>query len=148
MLKKDITLLSLIPKIDIPKATSGYRSTEEYLATTVPDLFEQIISNPEYANKFNRLRLLQFSKLPGKKDEYDTYHTSRANQTMQIFEQEPQQIEVGELPENTPENNQSNPMVGFMKKLDNSGMYGVADKVQNLWKRTVDKTKESLDKLS
>jgi hypothetical protein len=67
---------------------------------------------------------------------------------MQIFEQEPQQIEVGELPENTPENNQSNPRVGFMKKLDNSGMYGVADKVQNLWKRTVDKTKESLDKLS
>ena len=39
-------------------------------------------------------------------------------------------------------------MVGLMKKLDDSGMYGAADKVQNLWKRTVDKTKESLDKLS
>ena len=59
---------------------------------------------------------------------------------------------MGELPQNDPQETlqktPSNPMVGFMKKLDDSGMYGVADKVQDAWKRSVDKTKESLNKLS
>jgi len=151
LIQKDITLLSLIPKEDIPKKVFG-KFIEEYLATTLPDLFEQIISNSNYATKFDRFRLFQFSKFPGVKDEYDESQSLRTNQIMTDVGRQAPQIEMGQLPENTPvnvpENNQSNSMVGLMKKLDDKGMYGVADKVQNLWKRTVDKTKESLDKLS
>jgi hypothetical protein len=152
VLRKDITLLSLIPKEDIHKTHLNSKSVEEYLAVQAPDIFKQIISNPEYSKKFNRLKLIQFSNLPGRSDLYDDSDFKRATETIDMALQQAPQIEMGELPQNDPQETSqktpSNPMVGLMKKLDDSGMYGVADKVQNLWKRTVDKTKESLDKLS
>ena len=88
-------------------------------------------------------------------DEWDKYQQSATERSLEDAYQAVPKFEMGELPENstvnvqeTPEETKENPMVGLMKKLDDSGMYGVADKVQNLLKRTVDKTKESLDKLS
>ena len=154
LLEKDINFLSLFPKEDIPKKHINDSSIEEYIAKHSPDVFQQIISNPAYASKFNRLRLLQFSKFPVDKhyDEYDKSDLASTKQRLDMAYKAMPQLEMGELPEETPEKapeeKPSNPMVGLMKKLDDSGMYGVADKVQNLWKRTVDKTKESLDKLS
>jgi hypothetical protein len=154
LLEKDITFLSLFPKEDIPKKHINDTSIEEYIAKHSPDIFQQIISNPAYASKFNRLKLLQFSKFPVDKhhDEYDKWDLTRTKHRLDMAYKATPQLEMGELPEETPEKSpeetQENPMVGLMKKLDDSGMYGVADKVQNLWKRTVDKTKESLDKLS
>ena len=154
LLEKDINFLSLFPKEDIPKKHINDSSIEEYIAKHSPDVFQQIISNPAYASKFNRLRLLQFSKFPVDKhyDEYDKSDLASTKQRLDMAYKAMPQLEMGELPEETPEKaseeKPSNPMVGLMKKLDDSGMYGIADKVQNLWKRTVDKTKESLDKLS
>ena len=90
-------------------------------------------------------------------DEWDKHQQSATERSLEEAYQAVPKFEMGELPENTAVNPQENPeetsetqnpMVGLMKKLDDSGMYGVADKVQNLLKRTVDKTKESLDKLS
>ena len=90
-------------------------------------------------------------------DEYDKFQQSAAERSLEDAYETVPKFEMGELPENTAVNPQENPeetsetqnpMVSLMKKLDDSGMYGVADKVQNLLKRTVDKTKESLDKLS
>ena len=161
LLEKDINFLSLFPKEDIPKKHINDTSIEEYIAKHSPDVFQQIISNPAYASKFNRLKLLQFSKFPVDKhfDEYDKWDLTRTKQRLDMAYKAMPQLEMGELPENStvnvqetpekaPEEKPSNPMVGLMKKLDDSGMYGIADKVQNLWKTTVDKTKESLDKLS
>jgi hypothetical protein len=159
LIKRDITLLSFIPKEDIPN-TAGLGNAsriEEYLAKFAPDILKQIISNSQYAQKFDRLKLLRFSKFPRKNhmDEYDKFQQSAAERSLEDAYQAVPKFEMGELPENstvnvqeTPEETKENPMVGLMKKLDDSGMYGVADKVQNLLKRTVDKTKESLDKLS
>jgi hypothetical protein len=154
LLEKDINFLSLFPKEDIPKKHINDTSIEEYIAKHSPDVFQQIISNPAYASKFNRLKLLQFSKFPVDKhfDEYDKWDLTRTKQRLDMAYKAMPQLEMGELSEETtekaPEEKPSNPIVGLMKKLDDSGMYGVADKVQNLLKRTVDKTKESLDKLS
>ena len=159
LIKRDISLLSFIPKEDIPN-TAGLGNAsriEEYLAKFAPDILKQIISNSQYAQKFDRLKLLRFSKFPRKNhmDEYDKYQQSAAERSLEDAYQAVPKFEMGELPENstvnvqeTPEETKENPMVGLMKKLDDSGLYGVADKVQNLLKRTVDKTKESLDKLS
>jgi len=159
LIKKDITLLSFIPKEDIPDSHGFGTSVEEYLAKFAPDILKQIISNSEYAQKFDRLKLLWFSKFLTKKnmDEWDKHQQSATERSLEEAYETVSKFEMGELPENTAVNPQENPeetsetqnpMVGLMKKLDDSGMYGVADKVQNLLKRTVDKTKESLDKLS
>ena len=153
LLKKDITFLSLFPKEDIPKIYFN-TSIEEFIAKHAPDIFEQIVSNPEYASKFNRLRLLQFSNFLRKRvnDDHDKEQLSRTDQSLDMAYEAVPEFEIGELPQNDPQETlqktPSNPMVGFMKKLDDSGMYGVADKVQDAWKRSVDKTKESLNKLS
>ena len=147
------SFLSLFPKEDIPKIYFN-TSIEEFIAKHAPDIFEQIVSSPAYASKFNRLRLLQFSNFLRKRvnDDHDKEQLSRTDQSLDKAYEAVPEFEMGELPQNDPQETlqktPSNPMVGFMKKLDDSGMYGVADKVQNLLKRTVDKTKESLDKLS
>lgn len=161
LIKRDITLLSFFPKEDIPNTHGLAYSAriEDYLAKFAPDILKQIISNPEYAQKFDRMKLLWFSKFPTKHhmDDYDKFQLSAAERSLENAYQTVPKFEMGELPENSTVNVQEtpeatsetqHPMVGLMKKLDDSGMYGVADKVQNLWKRTVDKTKESLDKLS
>lgn len=138
MFKKDMDLILYFPKSEIKKL----HYFEEYISVNAPDLVEAILSNPEYTNRFNTRRFSQ-------KEKYSNWIEFQPNErTFELFGKT--EIEEGELPEVNPEETQENqnPMVGLMKKLDDSGMYGVADKVQNVWKRTVDKTKESLDKLS
>jgi hypothetical protein len=137
--RQDIDLISHFPKSEIKKL----HYFEDLLVHNAPDLVQAILANPKYANRFNLKKL---------KSEKSTYMPLIAPlPTIEGLEKrDGTKIEEGELPEVTPEETQENqnPMVGLMKKLDDSGMYGVADKVQNLWKSTVDKTKESLDKLS
>jgi len=137
--RQDIDLISHFPKSEIKKL----QYFEDLLVHNAPDLVQAILANPKYANRFN------LKKLKSEKSNYMPI-IFRLPTIDEIEKQDGTKIEEGELPEVNPEETQENqnPMVGLMKKLDDSGMYGVADKVQNLWKRTVDKTKESLDKLS
>ncbi len=139
--RQDIDLISHFPKSEIKKL----QYFEDYIVHNAPDLVQAILANPKYANRFN-LKILK-----SEKRKYMPL-ILRVPTIEEIEKQDGTKIEEGELPEETseetPEEKPSNPIVDLMKKLDDSGMYGVADKVQNLWKTTVDKTKESLEKLS
>jgi hypothetical protein len=148
LFKQDMDLILHFPKSILKKY-----GIETSLATNAPDLAHKILANPEYADRFNLPKLYKELRLTeqGKNNNWIQRLPSEAL----LYEdfRTPTQIDEGQTPE-VPQDNQDNqdnnqnPMVGIMKKLDDSGMYDVADKVQNYWKRTVDKTKESLDKLS